>query len=70
MTHAGGDNADIANSFLPVAFNLAIFGAGILGALLLTVGDGLILPAAMTALGVFALALTFYGRRTAFAARR
>ncbi|WP_235501014.1 MFS transporter [Agreia sp. Leaf244] len=69
LTHAGGDNADIANSFLPVAFNLAIFGAGILGALLLTVGDGLILPAAMTVLGVFALALTLYGRRTAFAAR-
>jgi len=70
LTHAGGDNADIANSFLPVAFNLAIFGAGILGALLLSVGDGLILPAAMTVLGVFALALTLYGRRTAFAARR
>ena len=69
LTHAGGDNADIANSFLPVAFNLAIFGAGILGAMLLTVGDGLILPAAMTVLGVFALALTLYGRRTAFAAR-
>lgn len=69
LTHAGGDNADIANSFLPVAFNLAIFGAGILGALLLTVGDGLILPAAMTVLGVFAFALTLYGRRTAFAAR-
>jgi len=70
LTHAGGDNADIANSFLPVAFNLAIFGAGILGALLLTVSDGLILPAAMTVLGVFALALTLYGRRSAFAARR
>ncbi|KQP54003.1 MFS transporter [Agreia sp. Leaf283] len=69
LTHAGGDNADIANSFLPVAFNLAIFGAGILGALLLTVSDGLILPAAMTVLGVFALALTLYGRRSAFAAR-
>lgn len=69
LTHAGGDNADIANSFLPVAFNLAIFGAGILGALLLTVADGLILPAAMTVLGVFALALTVLGRRSAFAAR-
>jgi predicted MFS family arabinose efflux permease len=70
LTHAGGDNADIANSFLPVAFNLAIFGAGILGALLLTAADGLILPAAMTALGLLALALTVIGRRTAFAARR
>ena len=69
LTHAGGDNADIANSFLPVAFNLAIFGAGILGALLLTVSDGHILPAAMTVLGLLALALTIIGRRTAFAAR-
>ncbi|MFB2581378.1 MFS transporter [Herbiconiux sp. P15] len=68
LTRVGGDNADIANSFLPVAFNLAIFGAGILGALLLSAADGLILPAAMTALGVLALALTVYGRRSAFAA--
>ena len=68
LTHAGGDNADIANSFLPVAFNLAIFGAGILGALLLTMADGLILPAAMSILGLLALALTIIGRRTAFAA--
>jgi predicted MFS family arabinose efflux permease len=66
LTHAGGDNADIANSFLPVAFNLAIFGAGILGGLLLTGFDGLILPAIMTGLGALALVLTFYGRRSAF----
>lgn len=69
LTRAGGDNADIANSFLPVAFNLAIFAAGILGALLLTVADGLILPAAMAVLGVLALALTLFGRRSAFVAR-
>ncbi|MDF2443475.1 MAG: hypothetical protein JWR01_1678, partial [Subtercola sp.] len=69
LTHAGRDNADIANSFLPVAFNLAIFGAGILGALLLTAADGLILPAAMTLLGLLALTLTLVGRRTAFADR-
>jgi predicted MFS family arabinose efflux permease len=68
LTHAGGDNADIANSFLPVAFNIAIFGAGILGALLLTAADGLILPAVMSLLGLIALALTVVGRRTAFAA--
>ncbi|MGC5172739.1 MFS transporter [Microbacterium sp. DT81.1] len=69
LTHAGGDNADVANSFLPVAFNLAIFGSGVLGAVLLTAFDALILPAAMTILGLLALALTLYGRRTAFAAR-
>jgi predicted MFS family arabinose efflux permease len=69
LTRAGGDNADVANSFLPVAFNLAIFGAGILGALLLTAFDGLILAAVMTILGLLALALTLFGRRTAFVAR-
>ena len=69
LTHAGGDNADIANSFLPVAFNVAIFGAGILGAALLAGADGLILPATMTVLGLLAVALTVVGRRTAFAER-
>jgi len=67
LTRAGGANADIANSFLPVAFNLAIFGAGILGGLLLTAFDGLVLPVAMTVLGLLALGLTVYGRRSAFA---
>ncbi|WP_259573096.1 MFS transporter [Herbiconiux oxytropis] len=66
LTHAGGDNADIANSFLPVAFNLAIFGAGILGGLLLTDFDALILPATMAVLGLAALGLTLHGRRSAF----
>ncbi len=61
-------NADVANSFLPVAFNIAIFGAGIFGAVLLTAFDGLVLPLAMAGLGLLALALTVYGRRSAFRA--
>ncbi|CAH0326059.1 hypothetical protein SRABI128_05156 [Microbacterium sp. Bi128] len=69
LTTAGGDNADVANAFLPVAFNLAIFGAGILGALLLTPFDGLVLPVVMIALGITALLLTLYGRRSAFPRR-
>jgi predicted MFS family arabinose efflux permease len=69
LSLAGGDSADIANSFLPVAFNLAIFGAGILGAVLLQPFDGLVLPVAMIAVGIVALALTLYGRRFAFPAR-
>ncbi|MBF4550769.1 MFS transporter [Pseudoclavibacter sp. VKM Ac-2888] len=69
LTRAGGENSDVANSFLPVAFNLAIFGAGILGAGLLEVFDGLILPAAMMLLGAVALLLTFVGRRSAFRQR-
>jgi predicted MFS family arabinose efflux permease len=69
LTTAGGDNADVANSFLPVAFNVAIFAAGIVGAGLLTVADGLILPSMLIIFGAIALALTFIGRRNAFPAR-
>jgi len=68
LTTTGGDDSDVANSFLPVAFNIAIFLAGILGAVLLTRADGLILPVVMIVFGLFALVLTFYGRRTAFRA--
>lgn len=66
LTTAGGDNADVANAFLPVAFNVAIFFAGIVGAALLTVADGLVLPVLMIGFGVVAFALTVYGRRNAF----
>jgi predicted MFS family arabinose efflux permease len=68
LTVAGGDDADVASAFLPVAFNVAIFAAGILGAFLLTAFDGLVLPTTMTVLGVVAFALTLIGRRTAFPA--
>ncbi|VXB93141.1 MFS transporter [Frigoribacterium sp. 9N] len=66
LTTVGGDNADVANAFLPVAFNVAIFFAGIVGAALLTVADGLVLPVLMIGFGVVAFALTVYGRRNAF----
>jgi predicted MFS family arabinose efflux permease len=69
LTTTGGQDSDIANSFLPVAFNLAIFTAGILGAALLTVFDGLVLTVVMIVFGLTALVLTVYGRRTAFSAR-
>ncbi|WP_255579377.1 MFS transporter [Cryobacterium sp. PAMC25264] len=68
LTRAGGDESDVANSFLPVAFNVAIFVAGILGAGLLTVLGGLVLPIVMIVFGAAALLLTFSGRCTAFAA--
>ncbi|BBE22581.1 MFS transporter [Arthrobacter sp. MN05-02] len=68
LTSVGGENADVANSFLPVAFNVAIFIAGILGAALLTCADGLVLPVIMIVFGAIALLLTIYGRRTAFRA--
>lgn len=68
LTRSGREHSDVANSFLPVAFNLAIFAGGILGALLLGTFDGLILPVVMIVLGLAALLLTIVGRRSAFAA--
>jgi predicted MFS family arabinose efflux permease len=66
LTSISGENADIANSFLPVAFNVAIFAAGLLGAGLLAIGGALSLAVVMVALGTVALLLVFHGRRTAF----
>ncbi|KQO60061.1 MFS transporter [Curtobacterium sp. Leaf261] len=66
LTTAGGDNADVANAFLPVAFNIAIFLAGIVGAALLAQTTGLVLPVVMIGFGVVAFALTLLGRRNAF----
>ena len=69
LTTTGGTDSDVANSFLPVAFNVAIFLAGILGAAVLTGFDGLVLPVIMIVFGVITLLLTVYGRRTAFPSR-
>lgn len=69
LTTTGGADSDVANSFLPVAFNLAIFTAGILGAALLTNFSGLVLAVVMIVAGLAALMLTIYGLRTAFPAR-
>ena len=69
LTTRGGADSDVANAFLPVAFNLAIFAAGILGAALLSHADGLVLPVVMIAFGLVALLLTVVGRRRAFPAR-
>lgn len=69
LTTAGGADSDVANSFLPVAFNLAIFTAGILGAALLKSDSGLVLADVMIAAGLAALMLTIYGRRSAFPGR-
>lgn len=66
LTISGGPDADVANSFLPVAFNIAIFAAGILGAGVLAAGGGFAPMLVMVVLGVVALALTVLGRRTAF----
>lgn len=44
LSAVSGNDADVANSFLPVAFNLAIFAAGILGAAVLNTAGALALP--------------------------
>ena len=63
---ASGPNADVANSMLGVAFNLAIFAAGVGGAVVLGSVGGSGLPVVMVALAVTALVITLTGRRTAF----
>ncbi|WP_420367513.1 MFS transporter [Curtobacterium sp. L1-20] len=64
LSVAGGAQSDLANAFLPVAFNLAIAAAGLVGAALLAVSGGLSLGVLMAALGVVAFVLTVVGRRT------
>jgi predicted MFS family arabinose efflux permease len=67
---AAGENADVANAMLGVAFNVAIFAAGVFGAVLISNLDGLALPVAMTVLAVTALVIALAGRHTAFPAKR
>lgn len=69
LARAGREQAEVANAFLPVGFNIAISAAGVLGAVLLTRADGLILPAVMAVLGAAAVGAALYGRRTTFAGR-
>ncbi|HEX8488826.1 MAG TPA: hypothetical protein VF642_09810, partial [Propionibacteriaceae bacterium] len=66
VSEASGENADVANSMLGVAFNLAIFGGGVLGALLISQSANVTLPAVMIALPLVALAVAGAARRTAF----
>lgn len=63
---ASGENADVANSMLGVAFNLAIFAAGVAGAVVITSFGGMFLPAALAGLAAVALVTAVAGRRTAF----
>ena len=68
ISAASGENADMANSMLGVAFNLAIFAAGVAGAMVISSFDGLVLPVALVGLAAVALLLAVAGRRTAFPA--
>lgn len=66
ISAASGENADMANSMLGVAFNLAIFAAGVSGAVVIGSFDGLLLPVVMAGLAAVALFIAVAGRRTAF----
>ncbi|MHA7268774.1 MFS transporter [Arthrobacter sp. HLT1-20] len=66
ISAASGENADVANSMLGVAFNLAIFGAGVAGALVVSNLGGLALPVVMIVLALTAILVAALGRRTAF----
>lgn len=70
LSAVSGDDADVANSFLPVAFNLAIFAAGILGAIVLTTAGGLFLPVTITFFGVIGLLTVLRYRNFTYPARR
>jgi predicted MFS family arabinose efflux permease len=67
---ASGPNADVANSMLGVAFNIAIFAAGVLGAVVFSAYDGLALPVVMITLALIALAIAGVARVSALPARR
>ena len=62
---AAGDNADVANSMLGVAFNLAIFAAAVIGAVVIGSFDPVALPVVMVVLALAALAITHAARRSA-----
>lgn len=63
---AAGESVDVANAMLTTAFNLAIFGGGAVGALLVDGSGPAALPMAMIALSAIALATVALGRRHAF----
>ncbi|MHA7306511.1 MFS transporter [Arthrobacter sp. TMN-49] len=66
ISAASGENSDVANSMLGVAFNLAIFAAGVASAVVVSTWVGLALPVVMIGLALTALLIAALGRRTAF----
>jgi len=66
---AAGESVDVANAMLTTAFNLAIFGGGAFGALLVEGSGPGTLPVAMIALSAVALLGIALGRARAFPGR-
>jgi predicted MFS family arabinose efflux permease len=63
---AAGESVDVANAMLTTAFNLAIFGGGAIGAILVDGSGPAALPVAMIALSALALVAVALGRTNAF----
>lgn len=63
---AAGESVDVANAMLTTAFNLAIFGGGAIGALLVDGSGPAALPIAMIALSAVALLTVTFARKQAF----
>ena len=68
LSAVSGDDADVANAFLPVAFNLAIFAAGILGAVVLSTVGGLFLPVTISLFGLVGMAIVVRHRKAIYPA--
>lgn len=66
---AAGESVDVANAMLTTAFNLAIFGGGAVGALLVDGRGPAALPVAMVGLSAVALLVVALGRTHAFPRR-
>ncbi|NYF14871.1 putative MFS family arabinose efflux permease [Pseudoclavibacter sp. JAI123] len=63
---AAGESVDVANAMLTTAFNLAIFGGGVIGAILVDGSGPAALPVALITLSTVALVAISFGRRHAF----
>lgn len=66
LSKISGEHADVANSFLPVAFNVAIFGAGVLGAVVLSTAGALALPLTITFFGLVGLLVVLLFRSSVY----
>ena len=66
LSAVSGNDADVANAFLPVAFDLAIFAAGILGAVVLNTLGGQSLPLTITIFGLVGLLTILRYRNTVY----
>lgn len=66
MGNAAGSSGDVANAMLTTAFNIAIFGGGALGAVLVDSVGATTLPLAMVLLSVIALLMISVNRQRAF----